>query len=89
MTRILITPEEMRQVAGRFRQASQQSTEIRSGLAQEINRLQSTWAGVTQQRFVQQFGEWQRGMEGFTEILETICRELEVIAERFEQADKS
>lgn len=89
MAKILVTPEELRGVAAQFRQSSGESSAMVQRLAQQINQLQQNWAGVSSQRFYQQFQEWQKSMQQFVLLLDDINKQMLVIAERFQQADEA
>ena len=88
MVKILVTPEEVRNVATQFKQKSQQSQEMVSSLESTIGNLQAQWEGMTSQRFYQQYAEWKGTMTQFVEMLNQIGLELDAIAERFAAADQ-
>lgn len=89
MQRIRIQPEQVRQTAGQFRTASQESGAIINRLQGQIGALSQEWEGVTKERFYQEFEQWQRAMAQFVELLDGIGLQLHSIAERFESVDRA
>lgn len=87
MARINITPEQVRQAAGQFQQAGQQSQEMVTHLTQTMNGMQPEWEGMTAQRFYSDFQQWQGSMRQFVELLESIGQQLNQIADRFAGVD--
>lgn len=53
--RILITPEQVDQVANQFKQSGEQSQQIVSSLTQSISGMEGQWEGMTKQRFFKSF----------------------------------
>jgi WXG100 family type VII secretion target len=88
MARIKITPAEIRQVGGQFKQASQQSQQMVSGLQNTMNRIGPEWEGMTKNRFYQEYEQWRASMNQFVEMLNGIGGQLDAIAGRFEAADQ-
>lgn len=88
MARIKITPQQVRQVSQQFKQSSQQSQEMITRLQSTINGMQSEWEGLTKERFYNEFQQWQQSMKSFVELLNGIGGQLDVIAQRFEEADR-
>jgi WXG100 family type VII secretion target len=88
MARILVTPEELRTVAGQFKSSHDEATTMIQKLDGTIKSLDANWDGVSSQRFYQNFELWQRKMIEFTGLLDEINHQLLQIAERFEQADQ-
>jgi WXG100 family type VII secretion target len=79
----------VRQVSAQFKQASQQSSEMVTRLQQTVSNMQSEWEGMTQQRFFQEFTQWQTSMRQFVELLNGIGTQLDAIAQKFETVDRS
>jgi len=88
MARILVTPEEVHQVASQFEQAGGQTQEIVSSLQSTMTNLDAQWEGMTSQRFYQEYEQWRASMTQFVELLSQIGSELHAIAERFAAADQ-
>jgi WXG100 family type VII secretion target len=80
MTRIHITPEQVRQASSQFKQASTQSWEMIARLQNTMSSLQPDWEGMTQQRFYQEFSQWQTSMRQFAELLDNIGLQLDAVA---------
>lgn len=87
MARILITPEEVRQIAAQFKQKSDESQAMVNDLSTTINNLDQNWDGCANQKFMGDFAQWQTSMGHFVVLLDEINKQLQGIAERFEQAD--
>jgi WXG100 family type VII secretion target len=88
MARIKVTPEQVRQVASQFKQASGDSQQMVNRLSQTVNGLQPDWEGMTKERFYQDFQQWSTSMRQFVELLNNIGQQLDAIAARFAQADQ-
>ncbi len=88
MARIRITPEQVRQVAGQFAQAANQSQEMVTRLTNAVNSMQPEWEGMTSQRFYGDFQQWSGQMARFVELLNGISTQLNQIADRFAAADQ-
>lgn len=89
MARIKITPDQVRQVGGEFKQASQQSQEMVGRLQNTMGGMEPEWEGLTKQRFYQEFQQWRTSMNQFVELLNGIGQQLDAIAARFEAADQA
>ncbi|MGM1045166.1 WXG100 family type VII secretion target [Paenibacillus uliginis N3/975] len=87
--RILITPEQVEQVANQFKQSGEQSQQIVNSLTQSVNGMEGQWDGMTKQRFFQEFQEASRLMNSFVQTLDSISTELKAIAQKFRMADES
>lgn len=87
MARIKIAPEQVRQLSGQFKQASQQSQQIFNNLTNVVNQMQGEWEGMTQQRFFQEYETWKTSMTGFVQQLDSIAQQLDGVAARFESMD--
>jgi len=87
-TRIKVTPEQLRGVAGTFKTKSQQSEAMCQELRNQITGLQGDWAGITQQRFFNEFVSWSDTMTRFVGLLLNIALELEKVAQQIEQTDQ-
>lgn len=86
--RILITPEEVRAVAGQFRQASEQSNDMVNRLNATISEMEPRWDGLSKQKFYGEFQQWRQQMTHFVTLLNEINMQLNTVADRFEQADR-
>lgn len=88
MTRIAITPERMRQVAGQFKQASSQGQEMVTRLQGTMADMATQWEGASKERFFHDYVHWQANMKQFVELLGSIGLQLDQIAQRFAAADQ-
>ncbi len=89
MARIKVSPEQLHQVAGQFKQASQQSQEMVNRLQQTMSNLQPEFEGMTQQRFYGEYEQWRSSMGQFVQLLNSIGQQLDQIADRFAAADQA
>ncbi|ANS75337.1 type VII secretion protein EsxA [Paenibacillus yonginensis] len=88
MARILITPEEMDNVAKQFSSAADQSRDMASKLNSTIQSMQGQWEGMTQQKFFQRYETDKKNMDTYINMLKDVSTELNKIAERFRTADQ-
>ena len=88
MARILVTPEEVHNVANQFSQASQESQDMIGRLESTMSNLEPQWEGMTKQRFYQEYQNWRNQMRNFVDLLNQISQELHAIADRFAAADQ-
>ncbi|MFZ5826305.1 MAG: WXG100 family type VII secretion target [Bacillota bacterium] len=86
--RILITPEEVREVANQFRGASEASQEMVNRLTGFVQNLDAKWDGASAEKFYGDFTNWSQQMKHFVTLLHEINMQLNTIAERFEAADR-
>jgi len=88
MARIKLTPDQIHQVATQFKQSSQQSQDMVSRLQTTMSSLQPDWEGLTQQRFYGEYQQWRTSMTQFVQMLDSIGKQLDAIADRFAAADQ-
>ncbi|MFD1136217.1 WXG100 family type VII secretion target [Paenibacillus urinalis] len=89
MTRIVVPPERIQEVSQQFAQASMLTSSMISNLNGQILSLQSRWAGITQERFFQEFQVARGQMESFTTSVASIGTELRSIAVKFAETDQT
>ena len=89
MSNIRISPDQVDQIAGQFKQSAEQSQQIIARLQASINNLQSQWEGATQQRFYADFETAKRQMESFVQLLTSVGTDLTGIANKFRVTDQS
>lgn len=87
--RILITPEQVDQVANQFKQSGEQSQQIVSSLTNAIQGMEGQWEGMAKQRFFQEFQEASKQMQSFVQTLNSISQELTAIANKFHTVDQT
>lgn len=88
MVRIRISPEQVRNVANQFRNASQESSDIVNRLNSAMSGIEPEWEGLTKQRFWGEYQAWRNSMTQFIKLLESIGQQLDAIAARFASADQ-
>lgn len=87
MSQIRVSPDQLRQLSGQFKTASQDSQNIMGNLESSVNNMQGEWEGATQQQFLQEFGQWKASMNQFTQLLDNISQELNNYATKLESID--
>ena len=88
MADMLIQPDELRKAAAEFIHAGRDTTDILKRLDDTTSELEKQWAGATQQVFFKQYRDLRGYMEGFSALMENISREMNAMAERFEEEDR-
>jgi len=88
MARILVTPEQVHEVANQFNSASQESEQMVQRLESTMGNLAPNWDGMTAQRFYGDYENWRTNMRTFVELLAQVSQELHAIADRFAAADQ-
>ncbi len=87
MSELLLEPDELRKAAGTFNESKNSLAELTKKLDETTKALETKWVGVSQEVFFKQYKELRQYLEGFGLILGNISREMEAMADRFEQAD--
>ncbi len=85
---IRITPEEMEQVAAKFKSNADQVDQVINNLNSTMEGLLANWEGVTKNSFYSEFQDQKRYMSEFVALLNRINDDLKVIAGNFRQADQ-
>ena len=86
--RIKINPDQVRGVAGQFKNAGAESEALINRLQQTVNGMAPDWEGLTKERFYNDFQQWQAAMRQFVQLLNGIGQQLNDIATHFEAVDK-
>ncbi|MEK4716743.1 WXG100 family type VII secretion target [Priestia sp. FSL W8-0524] len=87
--RILVHPDQLREVSKDFVHASKENEQIARNLKLQMNLLEQSWRGSVQQDFFKNFIRTQKIMHDYVLLLSKIGEELLSIAERFEEADEN
>lgn len=87
MSRIMITPEELRTSAGKFTQKAGEVSDIITLLKGEVNRLESSWEGAAQSQFFQAFLEMSKVLEKFPDVCTGVTGQLNGVAKTIEETD--
>lgn len=88
MTRITVTPQQLREAAQQFRAAGQESSQMIARVEQQLSAMQGDWAGLATTRFDQLYQQMRPRILEFPRLLAQIQSELEKAAARFEVADQ-
>ena len=86
---IAINPQRVREVAGKFKQSSEQSQQMVQQMRTSVDSLQGEWKGVANQSFFAEYQNWTQQMGKYVSLLDGISRELNQIATEFERVDQS
>ena len=89
MSKILITPNELRNSINKFKQSAQQIQQVMTNLSSELNKLNAAWDGTAQDKLYQ---HWEsHGKKSFNEMkqeCEQFAMKIKNVADRMEQLDK-
>lgn len=89
MSKILITPVELRASSNKFNQSAQQIEQLMKTLDAELNKLNASWDGTAQDKFYQHWGT--QGKKSFNEMkqqCEQFSKKIKLVADKMEQMDK-
>ena len=86
--RITITPEELRNSAAKFTEKSEETREMLTFLRSEVDGLESTWAGMAQSSFFNEYTEMEQTLQQFPDVLDGINSQLTTVAETLEETDE-
>lgn len=89
MAEIIVSPAQLRQVSGQFRQESQNSRDLIQRLDTSLNSMQAEFQGMTSRSFYSNFQASKTNMNQFVQLLEQVAQEMDAIAQRFEAADQA
>jgi WXG100 family type VII secretion target len=78
---------ELERAAEQFSKASHNTEIMVEELEKTMKRLESSWEDSGQQVFFQYYKEWQQYMQGTSEILVTISKNMRAIAKNYSEAD--
>ena len=56
MSKILITPNELRSSSNKFKQSAQEIEQLMRNLDAELNKLDASWDGASQDKLSQHWG---------------------------------
>jgi WXG100 family type VII secretion target len=85
---ISVPIEQVRHLALEFRAASGDSMETVQRLHRAVYSLEGQWDGYAQQRFFQEYRQWELMMRQFAQLLENVGVQLGAIADDFTEADR-
>lgn len=88
MSRIKLTPDELRTSAVKYTDGAQQVTDVLNRLSQEQEIIRENWEGTAFQSFDNQFQELTPKIREFSELLEQINQQLNKVADVVEQTDQ-
>ncbi len=78
---------ELEKAAGKFSEASETSKTMVVNLEKTMKLLESSWEDSGQELFYQYFKEWKQYMQGSSEVLATISKNMRTIAQKYSEAD--
>ncbi len=87
MSRIKLTPEELRTSATKYTHGAQEIDQILSTLTNEQETIRTNWEGDAFTSFDNQFTELSPKIKEFSQLLEDINRQLNNVADIMIQTD--
>lgn len=88
MSRIKLTPEELRTSATKYTQGSENITSVLNQLTSEQETIRSNWEGTAFTSFDNQFNELTPKIQEFAQLLQDINAQLNKVAEIIETTDQ-
>ena len=89
MSRILITPNELRTSSKKFKQSASEIENLMRKLESELNKLNAAWDGAAQDKFYQHWNS--KGKKDFTlmkQECEQFSQKIEQVATKMEHLDR-
>jgi WXG100 family type VII secretion target len=80
--------DQVRRVALEFKAASGDSLDTVQRLHRAVQSLEGQWDGYAQQRFFQEYRQWELMMRQFAQLLDNVGVQLGAIADDFAEADR-
>lgn len=84
---IRMSPEAMRENAGRYRVEASNVESVIQNMDQLLGILQSEWEGQASQSYAQRYQELKPGFQRAKELIEEIAQALDKTAMTFEETD--
>jgi WXG100 family type VII secretion target len=88
MSRIRVTPEELKSSSRVFKSNANSTTEMLRRLTSEVNKMKSVWEGQANREFINQYEQLQPSMKQFVTVLEGISKQLDDVATTMERVDR-
>lgn len=85
---ISVSPAELRTRGTKFISGGQQIESVIKALNSEANALQSIWKGDAQAKFDAKYKELSPKMKEFTELVDSIGKQLKSVADAMEKSDQ-
>jgi WXG100 family type VII secretion target len=79
---------EIRQTATDFKRAETEMKSIITMLDARMVSLQKTWEDIQEEDFHQIYNSWKQQVQGLTEMLSSVSKELTAIDKRYRDIDK-
>lgn len=87
MSERLVPSDDLRRAALEFIKANQEALEILKRLESVLTSLEKKWTGSTQEMFLRHYESCRSQFENAATHMDLIAKELEAIADRFEEVD--
>ena len=88
MSGIKISSDQIGEIPKGFMQENEQSQGMIKGVEGSFQKLQPRREAASQQRLYSEYDNWKISMNQFVELLGGVSKEIDVVAEKFEQRDK-
>lgn len=86
--KIVMNPDDMRNLSKKFSSKSEEVREILSLLNKEINTLSKFWDGEAKKQFINKYNSDRRKMSELSRQLQFISRDLNNITNQVEELDR-
>lgn len=89
MSRILITPNELKASSNKFKQSATEIEQLMRKLESELNKLNAGWDGMAQDKFYQHWNS--KGKKDFNlmkQECEQFSKKIQDVATKMEQLDR-
>jgi len=86
--RIKLTPGQLRDMAGTFRQRAVAVRDLLQHLNIQVNNIESEWSGAAHTSYFAQYIDLQEPLNRFPQALDGIASTVENVAQTFEDADR-
>lgn len=88
MPEIIVPIKMLFEIANAFEKADIKTAEIHADLEKKMQSLDVSWNDASKQRFSRYYRELDQQLEVSKEIMKTLAREMQAIAERYAEIEK-
>jgi WXG100 family type VII secretion target len=88
MPEIIVPIKMLFEAANAFEKADVETAKIHAELQKKMQSLEISWSDSSKQRFSRYYRELDQQLEVSKEIMKTLAREMQAIAERYAEIEK-